>query len=123
MDLPPSNAETEKWKPKAKQTLRVNSGADVSGSAQGWRSGERKEDDGMAMIEWLNPRLQSIPYSMIARLLNVVMLDLRSIQLTSLPNSIGCLFKLRVLNVPGNLLESLPATKLLHMLSRRKCLL
>jgi Leucine-rich repeat (LRR) protein len=47
---------------------------------------------------------------MIARLLNVVVLDVRSNQLKSLPKSIGCLSKLRVLNVSGNLLESLPST-------------
>lgn len=54
--------------------------------------------------------LQSIPESIIARLLNVVVLDVRSNQLTSLPNSIGCLSKLKVLNVSGNLLHDLPAT-------------
>jgi Leucine-rich repeat (LRR) protein len=54
--------------------------------------------------------LQSIPESIIARLLNVVVLDVHSSQLTSLPNSIGCLSKLKVLNVSGNLLHSLPAT-------------
>ena len=55
-------------------------------------------------------KLQSIPESIIARLLNVVVLDVRSNQLTSLPNSIGCLSKLKVLNVSGNLLRDLPAT-------------
>jgi Leucine-rich repeat (LRR) protein len=54
--------------------------------------------------------LQSIPESIIARLLNVVVLDVHSNQLASLPNSIGCLSKLKVLNVAGNLLHSLPAT-------------
>ena len=58
----------------------------------------------------LKKKLQSIPESIIARLLNVVVLDVRSNQLTSLPNSIGCLSKLKVLNVSGNLLRDLPAT-------------
>ncbi|XP_062184323.1 plant intracellular Ras-group-related LRR protein 1-like [Phragmites australis] len=61
-------------------------------------------------LDLSNNNLQSIPESIIARLLNVVMLDVRSNQLTSLPNSIGCLSKLKVLNVSGNLLHSLPAT-------------
>jgi Leucine-rich repeat (LRR) protein len=57
-----------------------------------------------------NLKPQSIPESIIARLLNVVVLDVRSNQLKSLPNSIGCLSKLKVLNVSGNLLQELPAT-------------
>uniref|UniRef100_A0A453CTV3 Leucine-rich repeat-containing N-terminal plant-type domain-containing protein n=1 Tax=Aegilops tauschii subsp. strangulata TaxID=200361 RepID=A0A453CTV3_AEGTS len=61
-------------------------------------------------LDLSNNNLESIPESMIARLLNVVVLDVRSNQLKSLPNSIGCLSKLRVLNVSGNLLQSLPAT-------------
>lgn len=61
-------------------------------------------------LDLSNNNLESIPESMIARLLNVVILDVRSNQLKSLPNSIGCLSKLRVLNVSGNLLESLPST-------------
>ncbi|XP_073003209.1 plant intracellular Ras-group-related LRR protein 1-like [Typha latifolia] len=55
-----------------------------------------------------NNNLESIPESVIARLLNLVVLDAHSNQLKSLPNSIGCLSKLKVLNVSGNLLESLP---------------
>jgi len=61
-------------------------------------------------LDLSNNNLQSIPESIIARLLNVVVLDVRSNQLTSLPNSIGCLSKLKVLNVSGNLLRDLPAT-------------
>ncbi|GJN01831.1 hypothetical protein PR202_ga19132 [Eleusine coracana subsp. coracana] len=61
-------------------------------------------------LDLSNNNLQNIPESIIARLLNVVVLDVHSNQLTSLPNSIGCLSKLKVLNVSGNLLESLPAT-------------
>uniref|UniRef100_A0A0A9DBI8 Plant intracellular Ras-group-related LRR protein 1 n=1 Tax=Arundo donax TaxID=35708 RepID=A0A0A9DBI8_ARUDO len=57
-----------------------------------------------------NNNLQTIPESIIARLLNVVVLDVRSNQLKSLPNSIGCLSKLKILNVSGNLLHDLPAT-------------
>ncbi|XP_039043436.1 plant intracellular Ras-group-related LRR protein 6-like [Hibiscus syriacus] len=54
--------------------------------------------------------LQSIPESLTARLLNVVAMDLHSNQLKSLPNSIGCLSKLKFLNVSGNLLQTLPKT-------------
>nr|CAB3488183.1 unnamed protein product [Digitaria exilis] len=61
-------------------------------------------------LDLSNNNLQSIPESIIARLLNVVVLDVRSNQLKSLPNSIGCLSKLKVLNVSGNLLHELPAT-------------
>ncbi|XP_062226643.1 plant intracellular Ras-group-related LRR protein 1-like [Phragmites australis] len=61
-------------------------------------------------LDLSNNNLQSIPESIIARLLNVVVLDVRSNQLKSLPNSIGCLSKLKVLNVSGNLLHDLPAT-------------
>ncbi|RWW31354.1 hypothetical protein GW17_00004032 [Ensete ventricosum] len=52
----------------------------------------------------------SIPESLTARLLNLVVLDVHSNQLRALPNSIGCLSKLKALNVSGNLLESLPKT-------------
>ena len=54
--------------------------------------------------------LQSIPESLTARLLNVLALDVHSNQLKSLPNSIGCLSKLKILNVSGNLLQTLPKT-------------
>lgn len=53
---------------------------------------------------------QSIPESLTARLLNVIVLDVHSNQLKFLPNSIGCLSKLKVLNVSGNLLQSFPRT-------------
>lgn len=61
-------------------------------------------------LDLSNNNLESIPESIIARLLNVVVLDVRSNQLKSLPNSIGCLSKLKVLNVSGNMLQELPAT-------------
>ncbi|KAG8043381.1 hypothetical protein GUJ93_ZPchr0458g22615 [Zizania palustris] len=64
----------------------------------------------ITILDLSNNNLESIPESIIARLLNVVVLDVRSNQLKSLPNSIGCLSKLKVLNVSGNLLESLPVT-------------
>lgn len=64
----------------------------------------------VTILDLSNNNLESIPESIIARLLNVVVLDVRSNQLKSLPNSIGCLSKLKVLNVSGNLLESLPNT-------------
>ncbi|KAA3486299.1 plant intracellular Ras-group-related LRR protein 6-like [Gossypium australe] len=54
-----------------------------------------------------NNNLQGIPESLTARLLNVVALDVHSNQLKFLPNSIGCLSKLKTLNVSGNLLQSL----------------
>ncbi|KAL8160758.1 hypothetical protein V2J09_002295 [Rumex salicifolius] len=53
---------------------------------------------------------QSIPESLMARLLNVVVLDVHSNQLTWLPNSIGCLSKLKLLNLSGNLLRAIPKT-------------
>ncbi|KAL5712941.1 Plant intracellular Ras-group-related LRR protein 6 [Ranunculus cassubicifolius] len=61
-------------------------------------------------LDLSNNHLERIPESLTARLRNVVVLDMHSNQLKSLPNSIGCLFKLRHLNVSGNLLESLPKT-------------
>ncbi|KAL2554098.1 Plant intracellular Ras-group-related LRR protein 6 [Forsythia ovata] len=61
-------------------------------------------------LDLSNNNLQNIPESLIARLLNVVVLDVHSNQLKSLPNSIGCLSKLKVLNVSGNLLQSIPRT-------------
>lgn len=53
---------------------------------------------------------QTIPESLTARLLNLVVFDVHSNQLKVLPNSIGCLSKLKVLNVSGNLIETLPKT-------------
>ncbi|KAF4392818.1 hypothetical protein F8388_010841 [Cannabis sativa] len=64
----------------------------------------------VSKLDLSNNNLQIIPESLIARLLNVVILDVHSNQLRSLPNSIGCLSKLKVLNVSGNLIESLPKT-------------
>ncbi|KAK2982975.1 hypothetical protein RJ640_019253 [Escallonia rubra] len=57
-----------------------------------------------------NNNLQSIPESLTARLLNLVVFDVHSNQLNCIPNSIGCLSKLKVLNVSGNLLRALPIT-------------
>lgn len=59
-------------------------------------------------LDLSNNNLKTIPESLTARLLNLVELDLHSNQLTSLPNSIGCLSKLQVLNVSANLLKILP---------------
>ncbi|KAF5748648.1 plant intracellular Ras-group-related LRR protein 6-like [Tripterygium wilfordii] len=61
-------------------------------------------------LDLSNNNLQSIPESLAARLLHVVVLDIRSNQLKKLPNSIGCLSKLKVLNVSGNFLRFLPKT-------------
>ena len=54
--------------------------------------------------------MQQIPESLVARMLNLWALDLHSNQLKTLPNSIGCLSKLKVLNVSGNNLQHLPKT-------------
>lgn len=51
---------------------------------------------------------QTIPESLTARLLNLIALDVHSNQIKALPNSIGCLSKLKTLNVSGNFLVSLP---------------
>ncbi|KAK6139792.1 hypothetical protein DH2020_026468 [Rehmannia glutinosa] len=64
----------------------------------------------ISKLDLSNNNLQSIPESLTARLLNVIILDVHSNQLKSLPNSIGCLTKLKVLNVSGNLIQSLPRT-------------
>ncbi|XP_030535699.1 plant intracellular Ras-group-related LRR protein 6-like [Rhodamnia argentea] len=61
-------------------------------------------------LDLSNNNLQTIPESLTARLLNVVVLDVHSNQLKVLPNSIGCLSKLKVLNVAGNYLRFLPRT-------------
>ncbi|KAH9603751.1 hypothetical protein KSS87_021436 [Heliosperma pusillum] len=61
-------------------------------------------------LDLSNNNLEIFPESLMARLLNVMVLDVHSNQLTFLPNSIGCLSKLKVLNVSGNLLCSLPRT-------------
>ncbi|RDX83374.1 Plant intracellular Ras-group-related LRR protein 6, partial [Mucuna pruriens] len=61
-------------------------------------------------LDLSNNNLQIIPESLTARLLNMVVLDVRSNQLRTLPNSIGCLSKLKLLNVSGNLIEYLPKT-------------
>lgn len=53
---------------------------------------------------------QMIPEPLAVRLVNVAVLDVHSNQLKALPNSIGCLCKLKLLNVAGNLLVSLPTT-------------
>ncbi|KAL5699631.1 Plant intracellular Ras-group-related LRR protein 6 [Ranunculus cassubicifolius] len=61
-------------------------------------------------LDLSNNNLENIPESMMARLLNVVVLDVHSNQLKTLPNSLGCLSKLKIFNISGNLLESLPKT-------------
>ncbi|KAG6437431.1 hypothetical protein SASPL_102348 [Salvia splendens] len=61
-------------------------------------------------LDLSNNNLQTIPESLTARLLNVMLLDVHSNQLKCLPNSIGCLSKLKILNVSGNLLLQLPST-------------
>ncbi|EYU18192.1 hypothetical protein ABFS82_10G068200 [Erythranthe guttata] len=61
-------------------------------------------------LDLSNNNLQNIPESLTARLLNLIVFDVRSNQLKTLPNSIGCLSKLKVLNVSGNLIQSLPRT-------------
>ncbi|KAJ0985132.1 hypothetical protein J5N97_003488 [Dioscorea zingiberensis] len=61
-------------------------------------------------LDLSNNNLESIPESMMARLLNLVVLDVHSNQLRVLPNSIGCLSKLKVIDVSSNMLEFLPKT-------------
>ncbi|XP_022135402.1 plant intracellular Ras-group-related LRR protein 6 [Momordica charantia] len=61
-------------------------------------------------LDLSNNNLQMIPESLTARLLNLVAFDVHSNQLKSLPNSIGCLSKLKILNLSGNLIASLPST-------------
>ncbi|CAK9325850.1 unnamed protein product [Citrullus colocynthis] len=61
-------------------------------------------------LDLSNNNLQSIPESLTARLLNVMVLDVHSNQLKCLPNSIGCLGKLKTLNASGNLIATLPKT-------------
>ncbi|KAF9615156.1 hypothetical protein IFM89_022217 [Coptis chinensis] len=62
----------------------------------------------ISKLDLSSNNLENIPESLMARLLNVVVLDIHSNQLKTLPNSVGCLSKLKVLNISGNLLESLP---------------
>ncbi|RZR72762.1 hypothetical protein BHM03_00016846 [Ensete ventricosum] len=50
-------------------------------------------------LDLSNNNLQCIPESLTARLLNLVVLDVHSNQLRALPNSIGCLSKLKALNL------------------------
>ncbi|KAK4792388.1 hypothetical protein SAY86_022823 [Trapa natans] len=61
-------------------------------------------------LDLSNNNIKMIPESLIARMLNLAVLDVHSNMLRALPNSIGCLSKLKVLNVAGNYLESLPKT-------------
>ncbi|XP_022731842.1 plant intracellular Ras-group-related LRR protein 6-like [Durio zibethinus] len=61
-------------------------------------------------LDLSNNNLESIPESLTARLLNLVAFDVHSNQLKFLPYSIGCLSKLKILNVSGNLLHTLPKT-------------
>ncbi|KAK6139760.1 hypothetical protein DH2020_026520 [Rehmannia glutinosa] len=61
----------------------------------------------ISKLDLSNNNLQSIPESLTARLLNVIILDVHSNQLKSLPNSIGCLTKLK-LSVNSNKLVFLP---------------
>ncbi|XP_010545374.1 PREDICTED: plant intracellular Ras-group-related LRR protein 8 [Tarenaya hassleriana] len=64
----------------------------------------------ISKLDLSNNNLQNIPESLVARMLNVMALDLHSNQLKTLPNSIGCLSKLKILNVSGNFLQYLPKT-------------
>ncbi|CAH8287427.1 unnamed protein product [Eruca vesicaria subsp. sativa] len=64
----------------------------------------------ISKLDLSNNNIQQIPESLVARMLNLWELDLHSNQLKTLPNSIGCLSKLKVLNVSGNNLQCLPET-------------
>lgn len=59
-------------------------------------------------LDLSNNNLEIIPESLTARLLNVVLLDVHSNQLKYLPNSLGCMSKLKVLNISGNMIGTLP---------------
>ncbi|KAK9097447.1 hypothetical protein Sjap_022944 [Stephania japonica] len=61
-------------------------------------------------LDLSNNNLESIPESLTARMLSLVVLDVHSNQLKALPNSIGCLSKLKTLNFSNNLIQSLPKT-------------
>ncbi|CAL5199267.1 unnamed protein product [Lathyrus oleraceus] len=61
-------------------------------------------------LDLSNNNIQNIPESLTARLVNMVALDVHSNQLRTLPNSIGCLSKLKLLNASGNLIQHLPKT-------------
>ncbi|ESQ54692.1 hypothetical protein EUTSA_v10025419mg [Eutrema salsugineum] len=64
----------------------------------------------ISKLDLSNNNIQQIPESLVARMLNLWALDLHSNQLKSLPNSIGCLSKLKILNVSGNYIQFLPKT-------------
>ncbi|KAJ0263260.1 Plant intracellular Ras-group-related LRR protein 8 [Hirschfeldia incana] len=64
----------------------------------------------ISKLDLSNNNIQQIPESLVARMLNLWALDLHTNQLKTLPNSIGCLSKLKVLNVSGNNLQHLPKT-------------
>ncbi|KAJ1439841.1 Leucine-rich repeat [Sesbania bispinosa] len=60
-------------------------------------------------LDLSNNNLQNIPESLTARLRNLAVLDVHSNQLSSLPNSIGCLSKLKLLNVSANFIHPIPS--------------
>ncbi|EOA16804.1 hypothetical protein CARUB_v10005024mg [Capsella rubella] len=64
----------------------------------------------ISKLDLSNNNIQKIPESLVARMLNLSALDLHSNQLKTLPNSIGCLSKLKFLNVSGNYIQFLPKT-------------
>ncbi|KFK40840.1 hypothetical protein AALP_AA2G048500 [Arabis alpina] len=64
----------------------------------------------ISKLDLSNNNIQKVPESLVARMLNLWALDLHSNQLKTIPNSIGCLSKLKFLNVSGNYLKFLPKT-------------
>ncbi|KAG7621834.1 Leucine-rich repeat [Arabidopsis suecica] len=116
--------------PQKKMTRRSVSAID-GGAAATAKEGDRRQNiktldlSGMSLaslsassinlasiskLDLSNNNIQKIPESLVARMLNLWALDLQSNQLKTLPNSIGCLSKLKFLNVSGNYLQSLPKT-------------
>ncbi|PWA27985.1 leucine-rich repeat domain, L domain-like protein [Artemisia annua] len=97
--------------PKKEDEIVMHEVVDLSGMTLDTLPLSSKINLGMIYkLDISNNNLQVIPESLTARLLNVGVLDVHSNELKSLPNSIGCLSKLKTLNISGNHIQSLPKT-------------